>query len=200
MYDQSILGGVTMVAYEARYDLLNSAARPIEQKLAGTLIDELDVADLESEAAHGYEINLGAGREASNRVHRDNTRSNNWKHEAPTRPIDPGDRLEAEEIQQVWADGGRFLRYADRFVAHLKPDVATQAVARWVGPDDGEVQLVVESGSRVLAMVTMGAHVTREVAFSIPPDVAAEQTPILVRAVNGSTFGSLHYWFAIEPE
>jgi hypothetical protein len=53
----TILGGETMVAYEADYTRLGSGARP----LVGVhddarLTDELDVADLESEAEHGYEL------------------------------------------------------------------------------------------------------------------------------------------------
>jgi hypothetical protein len=53
----SILGGTTMVAYRARYDLLSSGESPRDLPIAGKkLIDALDVADLEDEAAHRYEL------------------------------------------------------------------------------------------------------------------------------------------------
>jgi hypothetical protein len=53
----SILGGDRMVAYVANYDLLGSAEAPTPSLLEGrTLVDRLDVADLESEAEHGYQL------------------------------------------------------------------------------------------------------------------------------------------------
>jgi hypothetical protein len=53
----TILGGETMVAYDADYTLLGSGARPREGHPADALlVDELDVADLESEAEHGYDL------------------------------------------------------------------------------------------------------------------------------------------------
>jgi len=53
----TILGGETMVAHEASYEALGSAARPLDPAFAGcTIVDELDVADLESEAAHAYDL------------------------------------------------------------------------------------------------------------------------------------------------
>src|SRR5262249_14532234 len=52
--DQSILGGTTMYVHEARWDLLGSGALPAAPPEGLSLADELDVADLESEAAHGY--------------------------------------------------------------------------------------------------------------------------------------------------
>lgn len=67
----TILGGETMVAYDADYSRLGSGARPTRVAQAESLLlDELDVADLESEAAHAYELSdtssaenvtLGAG-------------------------------------------------------------------------------------------------------------------------------------------
>jgi hypothetical protein len=61
--DQTILGGASMHAYLARYDALGSgeSARSAD---GSRLADELDVADLESEEAHGYE--LGSTRETEN--------------------------------------------------------------------------------------------------------------------------------------
>jgi hypothetical protein len=52
----TILGGETMVAYRASYARLGSGARPLDAAEPGQLVDELDVADLESEAAHSYAL------------------------------------------------------------------------------------------------------------------------------------------------
>jgi hypothetical protein len=64
----TILGGVSMVAYTARYDLLGSGATPL-LPIDRPLVDELDVADLESEAQHGYV--LGQSSAQLNLVHSD---------------------------------------------------------------------------------------------------------------------------------
>jgi hypothetical protein len=53
----TILGGENMVAYDADYTLLGSGARPRERHPdERLLIDEVDVADLESETEHGYDL------------------------------------------------------------------------------------------------------------------------------------------------
>ncbi len=53
----TILGGTTMIAYEARYDLLGSGERPTEFDVGRRqLVDALDVADLDDEARHAYAL------------------------------------------------------------------------------------------------------------------------------------------------
>lgn len=53
----TILGGETMRAHVADYTALGSAARPLRSDFtACSVVDALDVADLESEGAHGYEL------------------------------------------------------------------------------------------------------------------------------------------------
>jgi hypothetical protein len=195
VHDQTILGGVTMVVYEARLDLLGSGARPVQAPMSGDLIDELDVADLESEQEHAYEIEHG-GRDEANKVHTDFLLDVGWGDAESEDEGEPNDD-DGVSGSRVWADGGRFARTADRFVARLRPGVQARAIARWVGSDDGEVEIVVESGARVLANVRLGAYRAQEDEFVIPADVASERTPIQVRALNG-TFGSLHYWFVAD--
>lgn len=53
--EQSILGGATMTAMVADYRLLGSGEAPFSGP-HGVLIDDLDVADMESEQAHAYEL------------------------------------------------------------------------------------------------------------------------------------------------
>jgi hypothetical protein len=62
----TILGGPEMVACEADFSNLRSGAKPSLALGARPLIDELDVADLESEAAHDYR--LGTSSSAHNLV------------------------------------------------------------------------------------------------------------------------------------
>lgn len=53
----TILGGATMAAFTARYDRLGSGELPVDGGGSGReLVDVLDVADLESERAHGYRL------------------------------------------------------------------------------------------------------------------------------------------------
>ncbi len=54
----TILGGTSMVAFVASYSVLGSAHSPADP--AGELVDRLDVADLESEAGHEYELDSAA--------------------------------------------------------------------------------------------------------------------------------------------
>jgi hypothetical protein len=54
--DATILGGQRMVAYEAEFRLLGSGHSPSGLGRGGRVIDRLDVADLESERSHHYEL------------------------------------------------------------------------------------------------------------------------------------------------
>ncbi|MGC4090011.1 MAG: hypothetical protein QM756_19405 [Polyangiaceae bacterium] len=59
----TILGGARMVAYVADYTLLGSAHTPALPDEAYELVDRLDVADLESEREHGYQLFGGTQRQ-----------------------------------------------------------------------------------------------------------------------------------------
>ncbi len=86
--DSSILGGRTMGVYEADYHLLGSGERPWTTGLEA--YDSLDVADLESEEAHAYDL-LGARED----------------EEIVTAAPSPSGA--------IVADGGRTRRFAERF-------------------------------------------------------------------------------------
>ena len=51
-----IVGDRTMTLYEARFPNPPGADRPAHPEALGRLLDEVDVADVESEAAHGYTV------------------------------------------------------------------------------------------------------------------------------------------------
>jgi hypothetical protein len=90
MQNASILGGQTMVACVANYASLGSGALPSAPP-ARTLRDELDVADLDSEAAHQYVL-------------------------LPARKIDNYVLTHADR-----ADGARSKRLGDEFELELEP-------------------------------------------------------------------------------
>ena len=88
VYGASILGSPEMVAFQTRFDLLGSGEAPPS---AGKLIDRLDVCDLESEAAHAYDVAFA--------------------HEGTSDVRVQGER----------ADGARTFRSRERFELELKP-------------------------------------------------------------------------------
>ena len=61
--EATILGGTTKVVHEADYRVLRSGHRPSLVLPPAREIDRLDVADLESEAAHGYQLLAAAAHE-----------------------------------------------------------------------------------------------------------------------------------------
>ena len=182
VYDQTILGGVTMVVHEARVDLLGSGAKPLRMQLGGALLDEVDVADLESEEEHGYDLGAGASSDA------------NQVRMGLVSDFEGA----ASEDSRLWADGGRFYRTEDLFEVRLRAGVRTKGIARWVGPSDGEVDLRVEVDGKEVATVVLGADDVVEEEFIIPAPLVLERTHVRVRVERGSSFGSLHYWFAVD--
>jgi hypothetical protein len=116
----TILGGETMEARVADYSSLGSAARPIEPSLAGCrVLDTLDVADLESESEHGYELfdATSAGNVA----------------------LAEGDRV----------DGGRKGRVTERFSLKLAPGARVVARVETDAPTELEFGFEGQSVARV---------------------------------------------------
>jgi hypothetical protein len=168
--EQSILGGNTMVAYSARWDLLGSGALPAAPPPGLSLADEVDVADLESEAAHGYV--LGDASDTDDQV------MEQW---AP-RPV---------------ADGGRLKRTRDLFSVALPAGKQARLVMRVSA--ETPVDVVVRAGGREAGSVPVDSDtgwVEGEVA--LPAGLAGGETAIEVtaRSRDGDPvrFGAFHYW------
>jgi hypothetical protein len=169
--DQSILGGATMVAYEARWDLLGSGALPASPPEGLTLADEVDVADLESETAHAYERITG------------------W---------DADDVVTVQGEEHPIADGGRMRRALDRFRVKL-PGGARREL--WMRVSSGvPMDLVVTVNGREVGVVALeGEGVWNERAVPIPAELPAGDNAVTVRAraregAGDPRFGSFHYW------
>ncbi|MDB4944908.1 MAG: hypothetical protein JWP97_4442 [Labilithrix sp.] len=161
--DSSILGGQVMRVYPARWDLLGSGERPWTS--AGTLVDVLDVADLESEAAHRYEL-LGA-RDGEQAAQEGNAPSG-----------------------AVVLDGGRTQRRQERFRIRLGGR-AVRALARVEASGlASTIQLRVDGRDAGTRTVEPGPW--SEIAFDVPAgagDAAVEVT------AEGGPFSSYHWWF-----
>lgn len=163
--DQSILGGATMIAHEARYDRLHSGDRP-DVPVAGRLVDELDVSDLESEEEHGYDVALGGGTDADNLV-----------------------RSTVTDLGTERYDAGRSKRTRDRF--RLKtPAGAATLVARW-GSFSG-ADLTVQVDGRPAAHVEVEPGGWSEHEINLPG--TGGQVTVEVTPGEGHTFTSMHYW------
>ncbi len=167
--DASILGGQTMVAYVADWSKLGSGERPWTR--SGAVVDALDVADLESEAEHGYDL-LDA-RE--------------------------GEEIAREGLSPAGAtvvDGGRTRRTQERFAAHLKPGAPVRGIVRLEGPAHAAVRVLVNG--EPLAVLELGeAPGWVERAFDVPASAtraAGGSTRIELLVADGPVT-TFHYWF-----
>jgi hypothetical protein len=164
--DATILGGQTMRAYEADWSKLGTGEAPWTPA-AERVIDVLDVADLESEASHAYEL-LDA-REGEQAVHE-------------------GMTPDGAEI----VDGGRTRRTVERFVAHLGPGAAARCIVRLEGAEGTQVR-VLANGEPIAAFALEEQDDWQELAFDVPQSAAGERTSFELRFSGGVT--TFHYWF-----
>lgn len=162
--DSTILGGQTMRASEARWRHLGTGEQP--WSVLPTVIDSLDVADLESEAAHGYEL-LGA-REGEQIAQEGN---------APDGAI--------------VIDGGRTNRTHERFSVKLPSGGRLIGIARVDATT--RAPLHVRVAGREVASVDVEAGPWIEVSFEIPLDTRGDRTEVDV--TSDAAFTSFHYWF-----
>jgi hypothetical protein len=167
--DASIVGGATMRAHLADYTLLGSGEAPWGQ--IGKVVDAIDVADLESEAEHRYEL-LGA---------RDGDEI------AGFGPAPDGHPL---------VDGGRTMRTHERFVAHLRPGEKTRGVVRLEASVPTRVRVLV--GGREVALFEVEPAAWTEAIFNVPAERARGETPIEI-VTDGGALTVFHYWFGAMP-
>jgi hypothetical protein len=170
--DATILGGTTMRAYVADWSKLGSGEKPWTATGAGQIVDELDVADLESEDSHDYEL-LGA-------------------HE--------GEQVAHEGVSPDGAtvvDGGRTRRTAERFMAGLPQGRSQRGIVRLDGKAGTRVQVIVNQ--RPLVTFELGDDEDWvERTFDVPPASGRGPSTIELRA-EGGTITTFHYWFVDVP-
>jgi hypothetical protein len=164
--DATILGGQTMRAYGADWSKLGSGEHPWTP--ASTVLDSLDVADLESEAAHSYEL-LGA-RDGEQTAH---------------------EGVSPDGANVV--DGGRTRRTRESFLALLRQGVAVRCIVRLDGPPGTRVRAL--ANGQPMGGFDLGDDEDwEEQSFDVPASVATERTRIELR-VDGGAVTTFHYWF-----
>jgi hypothetical protein len=161
--DSTILGGQTMRVSEADFSLLGSGERPWSP--LGVIDDAVDVADLESEAAHRYEL-LGA-------------------HEGE-QTAEAGVDPDGHNV----VDGGRTSRMRDRFFVHLPTAERLRGIARV--ETSQSATLHIKLAGKEVAPLTVEAGSWEEVGFDLPPDVHGD---VDVDVTSDVPFTSFHYWF-----
>jgi hypothetical protein len=165
--DSTILGGQTMRVYVADWTKLGSGEDAWSH--SGDLLDTLDVADLESEASHDYEL-FGA-REGEQTVH---------EGTSPT--------------GTVIVDGGRTGRTHERFVAHLKVGATVSGIVRIQGPRGTVVHVVVNRVPAGAFELDEAEGKWIERSFELPAGSIGKQTQVELRVEDGSV-NVFHYWF-----
>jgi hypothetical protein len=166
--DATILGGQTMRAYVADWSKLGSGEKPWTPSGATRVVDTLDVADLESEEDHDYEL-LGA-RDGEEIAH---------EGTAPD--------------GAVVIDGGRTQRTVERFTAHLPPGVAVRGIVRLDGPSGTHVQVL--ANEQPIGSFELGDDEDWvERAFDIPAGIGGERSTLELRS-EGGVLTTFHYWF-----
>jgi hypothetical protein len=214
--DSTILGGQTMTAYEADYTRLGRGDRPLKPP-PGRLVDELDVADLESEEAHRYDVLASLASDADVVVFETRRASDQADPNAgegklpePRRPAGltedddddfppPPSSARSKALGEQVFDGGRNRRTLDRFALTV-PKSGARLVVRLASPLGASV--TVKINGRLAGRHDVTATTWTEETFDLPPgdpalaDVRAGDAPadVTVEASDGRVFGSLHYW------
>jgi hypothetical protein len=161
--DSTILGGRTMRAYVADWSTLGTGESPWSS--SARPIDAVDVADLESEAAHGYAL------------------------------FDAGDNEEVLHVGSsprgaLVVDGGRGQRRAERFTVSLG-GAPGRAIVRLAGRPGSRV--VVLADGAPAGEVTLTDDDWTEEAFDLPAAGSARSV-IELRAADAPVT-VYHYWF-----
>jgi hypothetical protein len=164
--DQSILGGATMVACEARWTALYTGERPMTPP-AGACIDEVDVADLESERDHGYV--LGPATDTDDVV---------------MTTLDPDHGLRAV------TDGGRLHRSRDRFRLRFGATPAATLVLRLGAEEATAVRVAIDGEEQATVHVVPGPF--EDLRADVVASPGLEHT-VTLTAVD-APFGSFHAW------
>jgi hypothetical protein len=168
--DSTILGGTTMRAYLADWSELGSGEKPWTPIGDGEIVDTLDVADLESEQSHGYEL-LGA-REGEEVAHQG---------------------VSPDGVTVV--DGGRTRRSVERFNAYLPQGVPVRGIVRVDGRAGTRVS-VVANGRPVGGFEVGDDEDWMERGFDIPASSGRGPSNLELRA-EGASITTFHYWFVV---
>jgi hypothetical protein len=175
--------------FAARWDHVGTGERPLVDHAGWAIVDRIDLADRDSEAAHGWAGALGAVAGAP-----------------PAQRSMIGREVGA---QGLILDGGRTIRGGERFTLALDPARPARLVlrtggARSLGAQDpagpsvdhaAQVRLL-DAAGRELAAVTVPAPDGRfvELTFALPAGASR-----VLHTEASSAYRAFH-WFALQPE
>ena len=199
--DHAILGGDTMVAYAADHRLLGSGAEPAVLLAGERIVDEVDVADLESEAAHAFEL-AGAWDAENVVVVRDVA--------AGPEMVDGARVARARDTFHIGAPSTRALdgaREGEGSVATDARDGAVRLVMRLGADEPMKVRVLVDGAEAGSLTLPESPWIEADIALPIAPgerarvDVIAldaRGVPVRERSRGGPRFCSLHYWLVVR--
>lgn len=170
VHDQSILGGATKIAYEADWSVLGRGDRPTLRDRPATIVDTLDVSDLESEREHGYVL--------YNATEADNLVTTQWNAD--------GDDV---------SDGGRLRRFRETFTLDFGAASAPVLVARLAAAEPVRLSLKVDGA--VVSGVELPATGWAEVEVKLPPGTSGKRR-VELEGPAEQPFGAMHYWVFAE--
>ena len=176
----TVSGGVSAVAYNPNYSDMGKADQPVQRHNGWTVIDGLDVADLEAEGAHSYRVQA---REPGTNV-----------GEELLRASDPVDSTVAI------TDGGRDVTGFEEFTLAATAHRPALLVVRTAS--GGKLRF--EANGRDLGVVDVpGSSRFQEIEVTVPADlINSGQVRFRVEPDRPSTYryNSFHYWLMQAPE
>jgi hypothetical protein len=165
--------------------------RPLIEDFGLTLVDQVDVSDLESEAAHGY---IWA------RTFRDRLREFPSREDA----LAGGDgRATSSGEETVTADGGRAISESEEMRVRVRPGQWLVMVMRTETEREFELDVRVNGRAAGRLKAERLALAWTEPVLQIPDSLVVDSLlTVSVRQVSGPTAGenynSYHYWF-LQP-
>jgi hypothetical protein len=185
-----LVGEGDMQIIAATWDHVRTAERPLNDHTGWSMVDRIDVADLASEAAHGWVGKLGR------------------RHFG-----DPTARWSVVERETnangLAIDGGRTIRGGgERFTVHLDPAKPTRIVIRtggqtsygWHEPITKPIDMTLYSGTKKLGSLTIAAPsgTFSEVTFNVAPHALPAATSEI--RVEATGLYRVFHWFVLQPE
>jgi hypothetical protein len=177
-----LIGGNNMSLYEADWDHVGSAERPLVPNPGWRMVDRVDIADLESEAAHRWNGEIGR-REYGN----------------------PGARwslVHKDTAHGYAVDGGRTIRgKRERFTLFVEPGKPVRLVVRSGGKPVVPFNETLKQGATLrVNAVEVKLPAPAESFVEIPIELAAPRERELEVTVEADRPYRVFHWFALQPE
>lgn len=172
-----ICGGSEKVIYRADWSALGTGQAPRTLRPGERVTDELDVADLVSERAHGYDFSHPQCGFVDARILPDPS--------APTRDLfDAGRRIPDGRVE--------------RFHVRVRGRGAARLVFRTVGDHAATVE-VRASGSSLGTFAVQGGGGWQERSIDLPPSAPDADVAVVVSPVAGGDWVDHHVWVVEGP-